>query len=160
MEPKFQTSFIPKKSIIEASKTRFSSPAPRGNNVFSIASTIIFLLTLLACGGLFIYKNSLISQIAKADKDLNDARAAFQEETIQNLMETNSRINAVKALLEKHELCKIIEVRRKYAKVAAFNGIQHFLPQREGCERLFICFFSLLLNVIPAHRIQNETLER
>ena len=101
MEPKFQTSFIPKKSIIEASKSRFST-SKSGNNIFSIAATILFVLTLGACGGLFFYKNSLTSQIAKADKDLNDARAAFQIDTIQNLMDANARIIGIKTLLERH----------------------------------------------------------
>ena len=100
MEPKFQTSFIPKKSIIEAAKLR-SSPAP-GRNIYSIVATAIFSLTLIASLGLFFYKNILTNQIAQADKEINDARAAFQVETIQDLLDANARITAIKRLLNQH----------------------------------------------------------
>ena len=100
MEPRFQTSFIPKKSIIEAAKLR-SSPSP-SRNIYSMAATAIFALTLIACLGLFFYKNLLSNQIAQDDKELNLARVAFQVETIQDLVDANSRIIAIKGLLNKH----------------------------------------------------------
>ena len=100
MEPKFQTSFIPKKSITEASGTQSSKE--HSSNIFSIISTAIFVLTLLAYGGLYIYKNSVKNQIVQADKDLNDARKVFQVDTIQDLIDANDRIMAIKSLLNKH----------------------------------------------------------
>ena len=98
MEPKFQTSFIPKKPII-------SSPArtsPAISNLFSVLAGIIFVITLITFGFLLVYKNVLKNQIAKADQDINSARAAFQLEKIQELIDANARIIAVKGLLEKH----------------------------------------------------------
>lgn len=101
MEPKFNTSFIPKKPIVD-------TPAPaefhkKGTkNIFDILATVAFMITLLASGGLFVYKNVLISQIAQADKDVNAARSAFDTTKIQDLLDANSRIMATKNLLEKH----------------------------------------------------------
>ena len=100
MEPKFQTSFIPKKPIV-ASQGLQLSPV-KDINIFSVIATIIFLVTALASGGVFVYKQLITNQIVKADQDLNAAREAFQTEKIQELIDANSRIMATKNLLEKH----------------------------------------------------------
>ncbi|OHA99350.1 MAG: hypothetical protein A3H52_01075 [Candidatus Zambryskibacteria bacterium RIFCSPLOWO2_02_FULL_39_26] len=100
MEPTFKTSFIPKKPIATA---QASGPAPaRSFNFFSLISTTIFIITILASGGLFAYKKILENQIVKADKDVNEARAAFQVEEIKDLIDANSRITAINSLLKNH----------------------------------------------------------
>ena len=98
MEPKFQTSFIPKKPIIN-SPIRTS---PAISSLFSVLAGIIFVITLVTFGFLLVYKNVLKNQIAKADQDINSAREAFQLVKIQELIDANARIIAVKGLLEKH----------------------------------------------------------
>ncbi len=100
MEPKFNTSFIPKKPIVE-------TPAVSGKrsgsfNILSALSTLIFIVTILAAGGLFVYKNVLNGQIAKAEQEVNDAREAFQTQKIQDLLDANARIVATKNLMNSH----------------------------------------------------------
>lgn len=100
MEPKFNTSFIPKKPIVADSG--LVSRAPEANNIFNTIATAIFILTLFATGAVFLYKNILIRQVSEADTALNEARSAFETEKIQSLLDLNARISSAKNLLEKH----------------------------------------------------------
>ena len=54
MEQNFQTSFIPKKPVIEQRVTPV-----RSVNVLSIISLFILFAVLLATGGLYFYKDKL-----------------------------------------------------------------------------------------------------
>ncbi len=101
MEPKFQTSFIPKRPITTAPAGVITRPAGRFN-IFSITATILVIVTVIALGGTFAYKKILESDIAQLDQDINAAREAFQVKEIQDLIDTNSRITAINGLLEKH----------------------------------------------------------
>ena len=101
MEPKFQTSFIPKKPIID-SPGIVVSHSKESSNIFSTIATVFFIITLLVYGSMFGYKIILQNQIISADKSLNDARASLETSKIQDLLDANSRIEATKNLLEKH----------------------------------------------------------
>lgn len=100
MEPKFQTSFIPKRPVIDAS--RATLPTVKNFNIFSAVATVIFVITILASAGLFGYKYYLINEIVKADKSLNEARSAFEPDTIRQLLEASTRFRTIKNLLEEH----------------------------------------------------------
>jgi hypothetical protein len=100
MQPTFQTSFIPKKSIIN--DPVHSSNVVRDVSIVSTISSIIFVVSLVTFCSLFLYKIILLKQIAKADEDLKKARSAFQIEKIQELVDTNSRILSTKRLLNTH----------------------------------------------------------
>ena len=98
MEPKFQTSFIPKRPISSST----GNSVIRSTNIFSIVATVFFIVTLFTSVGLYLYKNLLTNQIAEVDKILNTSRTAFQPEKIQELVDVNNRIEVAKNLLEKH----------------------------------------------------------
>ncbi len=100
MEPKFQTSFIPKKPIVPGQSTGFA--VVRQTNIFTIIATIIFLVTILSAGALYFYKSLLQSQIADGDKKVDQARAAFQPDKIKELFDFNARMVAAKTLLDNH----------------------------------------------------------
>ncbi len=100
MEPKFQTSFIPKKPVIDASRAML--PTVKNVNIFSTIATVVFVLTILVSGGLFGYRYYLIGKIVQNDKDLNSARAAFQPETIKQLLDASTRFTTISNLLENH----------------------------------------------------------
>lgn len=102
MQPTFQTSFIPKKPIVNDPTSGPSSGIVRETNIFSLVSTIVFVVTLLVSGGLFGYKILLHKQIAQADTEINTARSAFQIDKIKELIGANDRIVSSKVLLEKH----------------------------------------------------------
>ncbi len=108
MEPKFQTSFIPKKPI---SLTQSGVlPVARSFNLFSLLATVFFIVTLLTSGGLFIYQKILDGQIIQAGKDIEKAREAFQVGQIKDLIDANSRIKAAETLLENHVVISRIMV--------------------------------------------------
>jgi hypothetical protein len=100
MEPKFQTSFIPKAPVTTGAGTTIA-PLHR-TNIFSAISTGVFILTLLASGGAFAYKKYLAAQVSQASTDLAAAHDAFQPEKIQEFVDISSRLSAAKTLLEKH----------------------------------------------------------
>lgn len=106
MDPKFQSSFIPKKPLSVSGGPSASAPGgyakvPDGN-IFSVVATIIFILTLLAAGGLFGYKYILNRQLASVEQQVTAARDAFQPQTILELVGVSARIMSAKNLLEKH----------------------------------------------------------
>jgi hypothetical protein len=100
MEPKFQTSFIPKKPI--GSSQGSGIDVIHGTNVFSIAATIILVFTIIISGGLFLYKNFLVNKIKESDKNIIAARTAFEPEKIKELINVNNKIISAKTLLDKH----------------------------------------------------------
>ncbi len=101
MDPKFQTSFIPKSPVVSnAQESRSSSVA--NTNIFSVVATVLFIAALIASGALFAYKQLLMSQIQAADRSITAARAAFEPEKIKELLDSDSRINSSKTLLERH----------------------------------------------------------
>ena len=100
MEPKFQSSFIPKSPIISGGEKALS--VVHSGNIFSTLATTLFVITVLASLGLFAYSYSLKNQISQNDKSLLAAREAFQAEKIQELLTVNGRIVAAKTLLGKH----------------------------------------------------------
>ena len=101
MEPKFQTSFIPKKPIV----TGVSSTITRvygSTNIFSVIAMAFFLVTVITSGGLFFYKKVLTSQIAQADTEITAARKALEVDKIQELINANAKIKSSRDLLDKH----------------------------------------------------------
>ncbi len=99
MEPKFQTSFIPKKPIGTGGS---NVGVVHNSNIFSTLATVIFIITLLSSVGLFFYKNLLTSQIDQYNKDITSASTALQPQKIQDLIDANSRITTTKTLLDGH----------------------------------------------------------
>lgn len=105
MEPKFQSSFIPKKPVVSGAQPAFVRPTASVTtrvNIFNLIAEVVFGLTILVLGGLFAYKQILTSQISQADKDLTAARAAIQPEAIQSLINASNRISSAKKLLNNH----------------------------------------------------------
>ena len=123
MEPKFQSSFIPKKPIGSSGGTS-SASIIRSTNIFSVMATVIFLATVGASVGLFVYKNILTDQITQADKDITANRAAFQPEKIQQLVDANARITASGSLLEKHVVVSNFRLRALGERMALNAPIQ------------------------------------
>lgn len=100
MEPKFQTSFIPKKPIVSGQGSGIK--VVRSANIFSLIATIFFIVTVIISGALFVYKRVLLDDIEKAKLAVDNADKAIQSTLIKDLIDTNSRIVATKNLLDKH----------------------------------------------------------
>ncbi len=98
MDTKFQTSFIPKKSLTNE-QTR---PHSDSVSIFLIISIIVFVLALATAGGVFAYKKILIKSIADMNVSLVAARNSFEPTFIDNANALNKRIEAAKKLLNSH----------------------------------------------------------
>lgn len=102
MEPKFQTSFIPKAPLPTASNAGRSLPRESSMTLLPTIASILFVLSLLAAGGLFGYQSYLNSQIADLDKSLKLAQTNFDQSSIQPLVVASNQIKSAKSLLAKH----------------------------------------------------------
>ncbi|MSR78530.1 MAG: hypothetical protein EXS59_00045 [Candidatus Taylorbacteria bacterium] len=98
MDTKFQTSFIPKKSLTNEQ----SHPRSESVSIFLIISIIIFVLGLAAAGGVFAYKRILIKNIADMNVSLVAAKNSFEPTFIDNANALSKRIEAAKKLLTAH----------------------------------------------------------
>jgi len=97
MDQNFQTSFIPKKPMIEE---RVS--ASRSIGFLAIISILIFFTVVVATGGLYFYKGVLAKNIEKMENDLNLAKNRFEPSKILQLQVLNERLNASSEILKKH----------------------------------------------------------
>lgn len=99
MEPKFQTSFIPKSSVVMKT-TDIKSPTTV--TLLPIVATVMLILSILSAGGIFFYQQYLGRKIIQANDALVLAQAAFEPKIINELMLVSDQIKSVKELLEKH----------------------------------------------------------
>lgn len=97
MDPRFQTSFIPKKPIV-STPSRDVSPI----NLFSLLATIVFITAFATSGGMFFYKQLIEKQITQSKTDFERAKGAFEPEIVNKISRLNSRIETGKNLLDNH----------------------------------------------------------
>ena len=97
MEQNFQTSFIPKKPMIEE-RARASRPT----SFLTVISVFIFFAIILASGGLYFYKGIMTKNIAKMQNDLELAKSRFEPSKINQLQALDKRLRASSTILSKH----------------------------------------------------------
>ncbi len=97
MDSNFQTSFIPKKPIVEKRVTSAHSIG-----FFTVISIFILFTVLLASLALFFYKTVLTKNIAQMEKDLNLAKNRFEPAKIKELQVLDKRINSSNEILAHH----------------------------------------------------------
>jgi len=97
MDQNFQTSFIPKRPIVEE-KTASSSSV----GLFTIISLFIFFAVSLGSGGLYFYKGILEKSKIKMENDLNLAKNRFEPATISRLKNSDQRLSAATEVLSNH----------------------------------------------------------
>ena len=97
MEPNFQTSFIPKKPIIDERAT-----SSRPVSVFLIASLFILFAVLLGTGGLYFYKGVVAKNIVNMENTLSLAQNRFEPSKIVELQVLDKRLRAASEILSKH----------------------------------------------------------
>lgn len=98
METKFQTSFIPKKPIIQENKIT------SGISLFLLMSIIVFLIASGIAGWVFLEKKLLIGKIQTEKDIINKNTDSLNKDSvsIENFVELNTRIESSKNLLFKH----------------------------------------------------------
>ena len=97
MEQNFQTSFIPKKPMIEQSRV-----VKRPIGLFMIIAIFIFFTMVLASGGAYFYKKVLTDKITKMESDLNLAKNRFEPAKIAQLKLLDRRLISSDEILSKH----------------------------------------------------------
>lgn len=97
MEQNFQTSFIPKKPIIEDTTKSSTS-----SSFFVIITILIFVTVVLAYGGLFLYSNILTKNITAKKEQLDRANERFEINRINELKLLDKRLKAGEKVLDKH----------------------------------------------------------
>jgi hypothetical protein len=101
MEPQFQSSFIPKKSVDSGIKM---VDAKSPTSLFSILTVVVVILTIVASAALFVYQRILQNQINQVQTNIVSAREAFQPDTIKQLIDVSSQISMTEKLLNSHIL--------------------------------------------------------
>lgn len=97
MEQNFQTSFIPKRPVVETT-AKVSKPV----GIFMILSIFIFLAVGVGYGGLYFYKGIIIKDIEQKKKDLQLAEGRFEVETIKKYKNLDKKLIASKEVLSQH----------------------------------------------------------
>lgn len=107
MEQNFQTSFIPKKVIVEEVVVKGKKPV----NIFTVFGIIIFLTMAIVFGGLYFYENLLNTRISKDKDSLQKAAQRFEVSRINELEILNKRLSAANKIIDSHiSISPIFEV--------------------------------------------------
>jgi len=97
MDQNFQTSFIPKKPIVEE---RVASVQSFG--FLFIISIFILIIVLLGTGGLYFYKTIVTKSIGDKTSQLQLAQNGFEPSKLSELQLLDKRLNAAKEILSNH----------------------------------------------------------
>ncbi|MFA6000217.1 MAG: hypothetical protein WC783_04570 [Candidatus Paceibacterota bacterium] len=97
MEKDFQTSFIPKKPMIEERAT-----SSRPISFFTVFSIFIFASVLIGTGGLYFYNSLLNKNLKDMESSLNSAKDRFEPSKIVQLQVLDKRLKASTEILSHH----------------------------------------------------------
>ncbi len=97
MDPRFQTSFIPKKPIVSV-----PGGSPKTINLFALLATVLFIGTIILAGGVFFYKGYLEKGLEQDIKNLEEARKEDDPNLIQMVIRLDSRIETADKLINSH----------------------------------------------------------
>lgn len=98
MDKEFQTSFIPKKTVIESPKRVGGS----GGGIVNLIAFIVFIASLISAGAAYFYRSSVSSNIELYKSSLAKARDQFEPGAIAELQILDKRLNAATDILQNH----------------------------------------------------------
>ncbi|MEK7461488.1 MAG: hypothetical protein AAB586_00225 [Patescibacteria group bacterium] len=135
MDPKFQSSFIPKGPITSVMSGTSIRQKSRDRGLFYFLSLIVFSVSVLLALGVFGYKFYLKYSIEQMGADLENARLTLQPEVISELTRLDNRIVSSQELIAQHlilsPLFKFLEISTpKTVRFTDFN----FLKTPQGLE--------------------------
>ena len=97
METKFQNTFIPK-SALDTPSIAVARPA----SFLTFVAMIIFLLSCVIAGGVFLWGQYLTGQVTILNQSLQKNKDAFEPGTIEQYSRLNSRFDNARKLLSSH----------------------------------------------------------
>ena len=95
MDPQVPTSFIPKKPLVGES-------GGGGTGLLMLIAVLVFIGSLAAAGGTFMYGKLLDKSIADKDSQLKKAEGAFDTASIVDLSRLDIRLTQARTLLGSH----------------------------------------------------------
>ncbi len=98
MDQNFQTSFIPKKPMVE----QVTSTGGKSVGLVVIISIVIFLTMVLVSGGAYLYKQALTKNITQMETDLGLAKNRFEPAEISKLKLLDRRLRSSNDILNAH----------------------------------------------------------
>jgi hypothetical protein len=101
MEPKFQTSFIPKGNFATPGAATISV-AKKERTLMGFLALILFVMSVVAAAGAFGYSRYLSYRIGKMGDDLTASRNSIEPSTVNELITADARITSTQALLNSH----------------------------------------------------------
>lgn len=132
MEPKFQSSFIPKGPIASTVASLSTGQKTREKNLFSFLALVIFIISVFLAVGIFGYKFYLKYRIDKMGADLEEARATLEPEAIRELTRLDNRIISTQELVAKHHvlspLFEFLEV--STPKTVRFSNFRYSMTEK------------------------------
>lgn len=97
MEQNFQTSFIPKKPIVEE-KVKYKKPV----GIFTFLTILFFLVVLFAYLGLYFYKLSIDKKIVQKNTDAEANFKKFEFDKIEKLETLDKKLKIANVILDEH----------------------------------------------------------
>lgn len=138
MEPKFQSTFIPKGPLSAATPaSSFARPATSSvsaKDIFSFIAHLIFGLSLLMAIGVFGYKYFLNRQIEQMNSAIESGRAALSIGTISELTRLSDRIASTKEIVEQHRIISPVFnfLMESTPRSVRFGGLDYASSKEEG----------------------------
>lgn len=99
MDKEFQTSFVPKKTILEKEPARAGGTA---SGLINLVALIIFIASILAAGAAYFYRSSIEARVVEYKDSLQRARNAFEPTLITELQTLDKRMRAATEILDGH----------------------------------------------------------
>jgi hypothetical protein len=101
MEPKFQSSFIPK-GPTASNVSSSGAPIRKTKSILGLIAMVAFSLSVLGALGVLGYKFYLNYSIKAMAVELEAGKASIEEETVKEIMRLNNRILATGELIDQH----------------------------------------------------------
>jgi Fimbrial assembly protein (PilN) len=133
MEPKFNTSFIPKKSLQAdvsntSSNERFVGRRSVQGPGFYL-SVLVFVIVLILSAGVFGYTKIVENSIEQMIKSLEEQKSSFSIESIDTLLKADTHLANVETLLNRH--VAVSEVFDLFEKIT-LKRVQYTEMEYEG----------------------------
>lgn len=98
MNPSFQSSFIPKDPITDEVFKK------KKTGLLGILAITLFIVSILASGGVFAYKMFLQNEIDNLKNQSKDIEKTVDRETISEMSEFSAKLSLAKSLISKHQI--------------------------------------------------------
>jgi len=98
MESKFQTSFIPKKSLDEEGGVKIKTPI----NILFVSSVIIMLFAVGISSGVFFYQKTIEDHIATKKAEIKDNQKVLDNPAVQDIARIDTKLRIATNLLNSH----------------------------------------------------------